>query len=205
VREAVKRSGRAVSGIIGPYQQVVSARAALGLTERPAQNDGREQLFSLGLSDLVVPEALASGVLTCRAPHSSELSLLAGWRTDYCIETLGSRDCAELRAHATEMVARLQRELSHWVLLDKGDIVSYSAFNARLPGIVQIGGVFTPRPLRARGYARAVVAGSLLGARQRGVERAILFTQDANITAQHAYQAIGFRRIGDFGLLLFPS
>jgi ribosomal protein S18 acetylase RimI-like enzyme len=205
VRQAVKRSGRAVNGIIGPYQQVVSARTALGLNETASHSDGRERLFSLRLSDLVVPEALASGALECRGPHANELALLASWRADYCIETLGGRDGPELRAQSAEIVARLQRGLAHWVLLAGNDIVSYSAFNARLPGIAQIGGVFTPRALRSRGYARAVVAGSLLGARRDGVERAILFTPEANTAAQRAYQAIGFRHIGDFGLLLFQT
>jgi hypothetical protein len=36
----------------------------------------------------------------------------------------------------------------------------------------------------------------------RGVSRAILFTQEEG-PARRAYEAIGFQRIGDYGLVLF--
>ena len=79
----------------------------------------------------------------------------------------------------------------------------YSAFNAALPDCVQVGGVFTPPPLRGRGFGRAVVAGTLLLARERGVERSVLFTGPDNAPAQTAYRALGYRDIGDYGLVLF--
>jgi predicted GNAT family acetyltransferase len=80
--------------------------------------------------------------------------------------------------------------------------VSYSVFNATLPEIVQIGGVWTPSELRGRGYARSVVAGSLLAAREQGVRRAVLFADPLNAAARAAYLALGFRIVGDYGLVL---
>ncbi|HEY6061485.1 MAG TPA: GNAT family N-acetyltransferase, partial [Gemmatimonadales bacterium] len=79
--------------------------------------------------------------------------------------------------------------------------VAFSAFNAALPDIVQVGGVWTPPELRNRGYGRAVVAGSLLDARSRGVTRAVLFAERED--AKRAYVGIGFRVVGEYGLLLF--
>jgi uncharacterized protein len=76
-------------------------------------------------------------------------------------------------------------------------------FNARLPDVVQVGGVYTPPEHRRRGAARAVVAGMLRGARdEEGVGRAILFTGDDNVAAQTAYRAIGFTAVGEYGLVL---
>ena len=60
----------------------------------------------------------------------------------------------------------------------------------------------TPPELRRRGYARAVVAASLLDARAEGAERSILFTPVENIPAQRAYEALGYRHIGDYRLFL---
>lgn len=40
--------------------------------------------------------------------------------------------------------------------------VSLSAFNASLPDIVQLVGIYTPPELRGRGYAQRAVAGSLI-------------------------------------------
>ena len=62
-------------------------------------------------------------------------------------------------------------------------------FNARLPDIAQVGGVWTPPHARGRGYARCVVAGSLLHARTQGVSRALLFTMESNVAAMRAYEA----------------
>ncbi len=82
-----------------------------------------------------------------------------------------------------------------------GTIVATTAFNAQIPEMVQVGGVYTPPASRGRGYARCVVAGSLLDARADGTaDRAILFTP--NPAAARAYEAIGFRRISDYALVM---
>ena len=77
---------------------------------------------------------------------------------------------------------------------------SLAAFNAALPDIVQLGGIYTPPALRGRGYAKAAVAHSLLVARERGASRAVLFTE--NPSAARSYEAVGFRRTGDYSLVL---
>ena len=68
---------------------------------------------------------------------------------------------------------------------------------------MQIGGVWTPPELRRQGYGRAVVAASLLDAQSEGVKTAILFTGKGNIAAQKAYEALGFRHIDSYRLVLF--
>jgi predicted GNAT family acetyltransferase len=87
------------------------------------------------------------------------------------------------------------------VLEADGALAAYSAFNARLPEIVQVGGVWTPRPQRGRGFARAVVAASLLEARAEGVARAVLFTESP--AARRCYEALGFRKVSEYGLVIF--
>jgi predicted GNAT family acetyltransferase len=81
--------------------------------------------------------------------------------------------------------------------------VSVCTHNARVSETVQIGGAWTPPELRGRGYARRVVAGSLREAEWEGVTRAILFTD--NVAARCAYKALGFRRIGEYGMVVFGT
>ena len=81
-------------------------------------------------------------------------------------------------------------------------LVATSTWNAQLPDCVQIGGVFTPPELRRRGYGRAVVAGSLVEAREQGVGRSVLFTGVDNPAARRAYEALGFEVVGDYALFL---
>jgi len=69
--------------------------------------------------------------------------------------------------------------------------------------MVQVGGVYTLPKCRNRGYGRTVVAGSLLDAKAGGVKKAILFTGMNMEAAQRMYQALGFRPIGDYGLVIF--
>ena len=199
-REAAARSGRAVKGFSGPYAQVVAARAALGFAQRPAQIDSREDLFALALDELRVPVALADGRWSCRHPIAADRALLARWSYEYEIEALGFEHTAEREQQALESY---ELATSAWLLVVDGEPVARSGFNAELPDCVQIGGVYTPPALRGRGYARAVVAGSLVDARARGVTRSILFTPHDNIAARTAYLALGYRIVGDYGLVLF--
>lgn len=201
VRAAVERSRRAVSGISGPAAQVSAARRALGMEHRAAPKPGHEELFALDLVDLAVPAPLATGRWTCRRPRAEELELLTDWRVAFSREALHRAEAPGLRDECRAEL-RLMHELrSDWVLEDEGRPVAFSAFNARLPDIVQIGGVWTPPERRGKGYGRAVVAGSLLDAQAEGVTRAVLFAERED--AKAAYRGIGFRAVGEFGLVLF--
>lgn len=202
-RAAVERSGRAVTGISGPAGQVAAARTALGLDDRPTPKFGREELFALDLADLVVPAPLTDGRWTSRPPHDDELDLVIDWRVDFMIEALHHTAGAGLRDEAATLMRLVHERRSHWLLLDAGRSVAYSAFNARLPDIVQVGGVWVPVALRGRGYGRAVVAGSLLDARAQGASRAVLFAERED--AKRAYRGLGFTVVGEYGLLLFDG
>jgi GNAT superfamily N-acetyltransferase len=201
-RAAVAQSGRPVAGLSGPAEQVLAARTALGLDDRPAPKFGREELFALDLADLVVPAPLNDGRWSCRHPRADELEFLVDWRVDYAREALQVPDSPGLRSECRQELMLVYGLGSNWVLED-GGLVSYSAFNARLPDVVQVGGVWTPRQLRGRGYGRAVVAGSLLEVRETGVRRAVLFAERED--AKRAYAGIGFRVVGEYGLVLFAG
>ena len=200
-RAAVECSGRAVTGISGPAEQVVAARTALGLDDRPTPKFGREELFALDLADLVVPARLADGRWIARPPHDEELDLVTDWRVDFMIEALHRAAGAGLRDEAAALMRLVHERRSHWLLLDAGRPVAYSAFNARLPDIVQVGGVWVPVGLRGRGYGRAVVAGSLLEARAQGVRRSVLFAERDD--AKRAYRGLGYAVVGEYGFVLF--
>jgi RimJ/RimL family protein N-acetyltransferase len=201
VRLATQRSRRAVRGFAGPWSQVVAARRTLELHDRAATLESCEDLFELELSGLAIPEAPGT---TARRATANDLELLTDWRHDYMVEALHAAPGQSLRATSRDEMRRMIDDRSGFVLESAdGTRVAYSGFNARLPDVVQIGGVFTPREQRGRGYARAIVAASLVEARREGVARALLFTDRLNIAARRAYVALGFEPIGDYGLLMF--
>jgi uncharacterized protein len=200
VQSCVSLSGRKVTGLAGPADQVRRARYALQLQDAPVNIDEEELLYALDLKDLAIPAALQNGEILCRHPFTEERDTLCRWRTVYDIETLGSTDTEETRIRASAALDRQIADGNAWVAIRNGELVSLSAFNAALPDIVQLGGIYTPPEFRGNGYAKSSVAGSLIAARQRGVSRAILFT--SNPSAAKSYVAVGFRHIGDYGLVL---
>ena len=199
-RASVDYSRREVRGFCGPLEQVRDARSALQLENAPAAMDEDEALYGLDLTDVIVPEILRTGTVTVRPPLPEERDFLCAWRLAYDIETLGSTDSPETRERSSRALDMQIADGNAWVAIEGGQPVSLSAFNAALPDIVQLGGIYTPPELRGRGYAKAAVAASLLAAQQRGVTRAVLFT--SNPSAARSYEAVGFRRLGDFGLVL---
>ena len=200
VRRCIMSSGRKVTGFAGPADQVRRAQIALNLADAPAKMAEEEWLYALDLAELKIPELLTNGSIHCRPPVPEERDLLCEWRSAYDVETLGSTDSEETRNRASAALDRQIAEGNAWVAVRNGIPVSLSAFNATLPDIVQLGGVYTPPEHRGRGYAKAAVAASLIAARQRGASRAVLFT--SNPSAARSYEAIGFRRLGDYGLVL---
>ncbi|MBX2800874.1 MAG: GNAT family N-acetyltransferase [Myxococcales bacterium] len=193
--------GRAVDGLLGEPDQVQHALQVLGDDGRGVRVDFAEVLMALSLSDVCVPQDLADGRWCCRRPETQEMSQVMDWRVAYCVETLHEQDDSALRARVASSVERIHACGDLFVLLDAGTLVAMSAFNARTPTTVQVGGVYTPVALRRRGYGRGVVAGSLLHARGEGSTRSVLFSD--NPFALRAYRAVGYRAVGDYRILSF--
>lgn len=202
LRAAIAATGRPVLGFLGPWDQVVRARHALGLDDAPAAMDSKEDLFDLDLRDLRVPEALERGEVACRRANAADVETFARLQHDYSVEALGEEPGEALLGRQVAATRWQVENHDAFVLESAGGIVACSTFNAKLPDCVQVGGVFVPPPLRSRGFARAVVAGSLVLARDEGANRSILFTDAANVAARTAYLSLGFRIIGDFGIVL---
>ncbi|OYQ32579.1 hypothetical protein CHU95_17520 [Niveispirillum lacus] len=192
---------RAVAGLIGPLPAVRAVQALF--PDRPLLKDGAEDLFDLSLSDLKVPAALVDGRLSWRRAVAGDVPLLSSWRVGYCVETLGEADGEGLRARAAADVGAWVAAGEVFVVAGADGVpLSMATHNARIPDTVQIGGVWTPVSLRGRGLARAAVAGALLAAQDDGVATAVLFTGKQNDPARRAYLSLGFRVIGDYGIVL---
>jgi RimJ/RimL family protein N-acetyltransferase len=194
-------SGRPLKGFLGPNDQVDAALRLAGIVDAQVQFDEVEKLYSLALSDLVVPALLRSGAVRGRRIEARDVDLLTRWFVAYRVEAIGAVEGPELHAQVRRQIEGAVAEGRTWVLEHDGRAVSTSGFNTAIREAVQIGGVYTPPALRSRGYARACVAQSLLDARTEGVETSILFTGEGNVAAQRAYEALGYRQIGHYRLL----
>ena len=190
---------RALTGMIGPYDDCMALRVAAGMTDVPCTLDRAEPHFDLDLVDLIIPDTTATAIPFAQAPKE----LMMAWQVDYDVETLGATPEAA-KARADEVYDIHVASGSHIVLEKDGEYLSKAGLNAQLPNIVQVGGVYTPPEHRSNGYARQITALLLEQARARGVEKATLFTSGE--IAAKAYEAIGFKRLpSEWALILFDG
>lgn len=191
-----KLVGLKIAGMTGAAHQVKTGLDVLGLQQADFLLLRDEPHYQLDLSNLTQPE----GTFRLRPARESDLDMLTQWIVDYDTGVLGSELNEETRRRAAANAKAHINSLNHRILEDNGQPVAKTAFNAALPDIVQIGGVYTPPEHRSKGYARKVVALHLLEARESGVKTAILFASGP--AACRAYEAIGFERIGTYTLAL---
>lgn len=203
-RAVLAQTGRPVAGLVGPADQVDDVASALGIdaSADAVYYDEREILFRLDLAKLVVPAALANGMVRARPLQAEDVETAMRWSIGYHVESLGTAETDALRAKVAQQVEANVGSADFLVLEHDGRLVAQTGFNARLDEAVQIGGVWTPPELRGRGYARCAVAAHLLQARDRGVHTGVLFTSEDNVPARRAYDALGFEPIGRYRITL---
>jgi RimJ/RimL family protein N-acetyltransferase len=190
-------AGHRAFGMAGEARAARSGLEVLGLSGTGSALDRDEPHFTLELDALELPAGHDGFTLT--RPGPDDRRLMEAWRASYHIEVLGTAPDQAMAVAARDIARALERD-TYRILWRDGAPVSMAGINAAAPGIVQIGGVYTPPELRGTGFARHAVAGLLAEKRAAGITRAVLFA--ASEAAARAYVAIGFRRIGDYTLTL---
>ena len=147
-------AGQRVEGALGSASTVRPMLSALGLDAVPTRKDEDEPAFALDLGHLRIPDLPGACLIPATSAHRP---LLVLWRTAYHREILGTPadEAATLAEADTQRM--IDRGNSRLLMLDDQP-VALTGFNATLPDIVQIGGVYTPPALRGRGLARRNIA-----------------------------------------------
>ena len=183
-------------GVLGAANQVRSGLKALNLVDAPTRMNEDEPQYSLKRGQL--------RPVKCDGKHLKPFStmprdLLVSWRTAYASEVLGLTSPDEA---GQEVDAYTVRD-SHRVLMDGNIPVAMTGFNATTSECVQVGGVFTPRNNRGRGYASQALTLHLQEAFGMGVSNVTLFAASAD--AARIYERLGFERIGEYALVIFET
>lgn len=190
---------RRLIGVLGDAGPVHGVLAAAGLSRVPCRMSSDEPHFSLDLARLRMPDAAGCALVPLGGAWRGTAT---AWRQAYAAEVLGETEESAAAIAEASVASFIERD-SHRILVRDGEPVAMTGVNAELPGIVQIGGVFTPPELRGRGHAHRAVALHLQEAQGRGVREATLFA--ASDMAARAYVSLGFERIGTFSLVLFDG
>lgn len=154
-----------------------------------------ERVFRL---ERVIPVVDVPGQL--RQARPDEWPMLAEWSVAFAAESLQhstgpSYSAAELltRWRSTPLQSP---ELGGMMVWDVGGRpVSYAQYKGPTPQGMRIGPVYTPPALRRQGYASALVAGVSAQILNFGRRFVFLYTDQANPTSNHIYQAVGFEPV----------
>jgi predicted GNAT family acetyltransferase len=192
-----------VAGVFGDADAAQDMLCQLGLEDAPYAVNASDVLYELDLSNLIVPQNARADDFQMVDAEKIDRNTLLRWLRAYEIEALGAEDSPSLDSKIASRLVHALDARTMWGLIVDGKAVSLSGFNATLPDMVQVGPVWTPLEERSNGYARILVAKTLLAVRARGVKRAILSTDSE--AAARAYEALGFKKIGQYRLALFSS
>jgi predicted GNAT family acetyltransferase len=177
-------------GVLGPVDH---ARA---FAERWAAAAGRswrhhlsERIFRL---EAVIPPPPVMGRLRIATPD--DRPLVAAWMRAFSAEALGEDDPETSEAQTERWLDGRGRTLYLW---DDVETVSLCGVGGVTPHGIRIGPVYTPPAARRRGYASALVAEASQLQLDAGRRFCFLFTDLANPTSNHIYQAIGYEPVRD--------
>jgi GNAT superfamily N-acetyltransferase len=157
----------------------------------------RQRLYRLG--ELTWPDPAPDGASLVAA--GADAALVTGWFNAF------GREAGELGG-GQDAGAVVRDRLSYGgvTLWQAGSApVSLAAVSRLVAGMVRVGPVYTPPPLRGHGYASAVTAAVSAAARAAGAAEVLLFTDLANPVSNSIYQRIGYRPVEDRVLLSFSA
>lgn len=160
--------------------------------------DGRERLYARMLHRGLESADHAPAIPLARSHFDEWQALSHAFAEEENLPEQGSRD-VELAAFE-EMVER-----GHvWGLELDGHLVATANLNACFGDVGQVGGVFTHRNFRRRGFNRKVMRLLIHSCANRlGLRKLVLFTGEHQVPAWSMYESLGFARTGDFGMVFF--
>ncbi|WP_406217582.1 GNAT family N-acetyltransferase [Streptomyces canus] len=144
------------------------------------------------LGTLVLPEPFPAG--RGRAVGEQDLEQLMGLCRGFAAD-VGEAVTIDAGSWAGTRFA--DKRYTFWEAPD-GTPVSMAGANPMVAGLVQVDPVYTPAPLRGRGYAGAVTAEVSRAALAGGAEDVVLFTDAANPTSNALYRRLGYVPVVDW-------
>lgn len=177
-----------ISGVNAP---TVEARAFVqawrSLTNQSYQLKMAMRAFQLEQVQYI---SQASGYL--RLATESDKELLVRWFEAFYLEAVG-----KVESDPEALINHHLQQHTAYVWHDQVS-VSIACRGQLTPNGARIGLVYTPPEYRRKGYASACVAGLSQTLLNQGHKYCFLFTDLANPTTNHIYQAIGYQPVGDW-------
>ena len=182
--------GAALPGVTGPPE---AARSFADLWVARHGGHHRDLMHEriYRLAQVTLPRA-ADGA--ARRATAADRPLLAEWVVAFHEEALPS-EADRARRGIADWDPETGRQF--WLWEDRGGPVSLVGAGNPTPRGMRIGPVYTPPDLRGRGYATSLTAFVSQRMLDEGRTFCFLYTDLANPTSNHIYQAIGYEPVSD--------
>jgi predicted GNAT family acetyltransferase len=183
--------GEVLPGVLGPPAAAEAfARRWAVANRRSTHRAMAERIYRC--SRVIEPRPAAGAARTATA---SDRPLLIGWLEAFNVES-NVQSFVDATVMADRWLGRVGGR-TMWLWEVGGRPVSASGVSGPTPHGIRVGPVYTPRDHRGRGYASNLVAAATVAQLDAGKAFVFLFTDLANPTSNHVYQAIGYERVAD--------
>jgi predicted GNAT family acetyltransferase len=174
-----------VVGITSKAERFVNHWA--GRTQQTCRVKRTDRLYACSA---VLPLTHPPGRL--RPATADDQTLLSEWCVQFCLD-------AGIDDEITFFKARLPHKIAEGSLFvwETDTVASMAGFERERPRGVAISWVFTPSPLRGRGYATSCVAALTQRMFDAGKRFCCLYADLANLTSSSIYRKIGYQPIRD--------
>ncbi|NUQ99048.1 MAG: GNAT family N-acetyltransferase [Streptomyces sp.] len=190
--------GRPVPGVMGERSTAEAlARSWERHTGATTTLHQRERLYRLGT--LTVPQPAPAG--RARIAGAADREQLVRWYGEF-MQAIGESGAQPAEGWADARIS--YGGTTFWEAPD-GTPVAMAGVTPMVAGQIRVAPVYTPAPLRGRGYAGAVTAEVSRVALAAGAAEVLLFTDLANPTSNALYQRIGYRPVADFAVYDFVA
>lgn len=155
-----------------------------------ARRDVAERIYRL---ERVIPPRPARGHHRTATP--ADRPTVVRWIYEFVAEALPEEPRSIERAE--QSADRWIESGGLWLWIDGEEIAAMAGAGGRTPHGIRIGAVYTPPPLRRRGYASSLVAALSQAQLDSGLRYCFLYTDLANPTSNKIYQDIGYEPVCD--------
>lgn len=185
--------------LMGMLEEVQAFEVGYGVGSRRAVRDTRDSWLRV-LDREGAGEGETAGF---RRATAGDLDLLVAWKRDFRVEGLGD-DPAWVDLDALRAAVALRVEEGRQFLLEReGQPVAMASLNAATRLVAQLGGVYTPPPLRGQGHGGRAVRALCRAALEPASRRAVALTVETDSAgANRLYDRLGFETVGTYRFLL---
>lgn len=194
--------GAVLSGVNGPTESVSDFVTHYSIISgQPAKLKLKQRIFRL---DRVIPVVGVDGQF--RKAHEADRPVLQQWLPAFYQEARGEERNSAAIARTIDYYLKLANSLPGIYVWDwAGEAVAMASATGQTPHGIRVINVYTPPEKRRNGYASALVAALSQHNLDHGREFCALETDQCNPTANHIYQAIGYRPVCDAAEYTFSA